>query len=67
LEITIKDYGCGVNTEKITRHKEGGGGEGLSIHQTMMTIIGGSLQLESVPGEFTKVSLKVPKSEITAH
>lgn len=60
LEISIKNMGCGVNMEKMTHRLVEGGGKGLSIHHTMMAIIGGNLTLESVPDRFVKVVIRLP-------
>jgi hypothetical protein len=64
LEISIKNVGCGVNMEKMTHRMLDGGGKGLSIHHTMMAIIGGSLNLESVPDQFARVVLRIPLNAI---
>ncbi len=36
------------------------GGQGLALHSTMMAVIGGSLEIESVPGRYTRVRLSLP-------
>jgi hypothetical protein len=66
LEISIKNTGCGVNMEKMTHRMMDGGGKGLSIHHTMMAIIGGSLTLESVPDQFARVVLRIPLNAINS-
>jgi len=38
----------------------GGAGRGLALHSTMMAVVGGSLEVESVPGQFTRVVLSLP-------
>jgi signal transduction histidine kinase len=37
-----------------------GSGQGLAIHSTLMAVIGGELSFEQVPGEVTRVVLRVP-------
>jgi hypothetical protein len=36
------------------------GGHGLALHSTMMAVVGGSLAVESAPGEYTRVVLSLP-------
>ncbi len=64
VEISIKNTGCTMDVEQISKRLSDGGGKGLSIHQTMMAIIGGSLLLENVPGQFVKVILRLPAQNI---
>ena len=37
-----------------------GGGQGLILHGTLLTVLGGSLAVESAPGRGTRVTLRVP-------
>ncbi|MBI9047858.1 MAG: hypothetical protein JEZ00_00445 [Anaerolineaceae bacterium] len=60
LQISIKDFGCGVDVDHYISRITMGGGKGLLIHQTMMAIIGGNMLIESVPGQFTKVEFQLP-------
>lgn len=39
-----------------------GSGQGLALHSTMMAVVGGSLAVESAPGEYTRVVLSLPSS-----
>ncbi len=59
LEISIEDNGVGILRET---HAQPDGGHGLALHSTMMAVIGGSLALESIPGEYTRVYLYLPVS-----
>ena len=59
LEISIRDNGVGVGGEMPGKPE---GGHGLALHTTMMAVVGGSLSLESVTGEYTCVSLHLPRS-----
>ena len=38
-----------------------GSGQGLALHSTMMAVIGGTLTIDSMPEEYTRVSLVLPK------
>ena len=58
LQITIEDNGVGLGS---TTHPESDGGHGLALHTTMMAIVGGTLELESVPGQHTRVVLTLPQ------
>jgi signal transduction histidine kinase len=61
LTICVEDNGQGM---PAARSYSGQGGQGLSLHSTMMAVINGSLQLESAPGEFTRVILHLPESAL---
>ena len=41
---------------------EGGSGQGLALHSTMMAVIGGFLSVESAPGQYTRITLELPES-----
>ncbi len=59
LEICIQDNGVGLqNSQEINP----GSRQGLALHSTMMAVIGGSLAIESEPGEYTRVILALPQS-----
>ena len=57
LVLVIRDNGVGLGR---THQSLQGSGQGLALHSTMMAVVGGSLSLESVPNEFTQVTLKLP-------
>jgi signal transduction histidine kinase len=57
LEIVIEDDGVGLSGAEGTN---GGGGQGLALHSTMMAVVGGSLAVEGVPDTYTRVSLTLP-------
>jgi nitrogen-specific signal transduction histidine kinase len=40
----------------------GGSGQGLTLHSTMMAVVNGSLALESSPGAYTRVILRLPET-----
>jgi signal transduction histidine kinase len=41
---------------------DGGSGQGLALHSTMMAVIGGLLMVESAPGQYTRVTLELPET-----
>ena len=53
VQLTIEDNGSGFRAEA-------GSGQGLALHSTLMAIVGGSLSLETVPGQMTRVQLALP-------
>jgi len=53
IQITIEDNGAGFNLEP-------GAGQGLALHSTLMAIVGGSLSLETIPNQMTRVQLTLP-------
>ncbi len=59
LSIAIEDDGVGVGQADGS---PGGSGHGLALHSTMMAVIGGSLTVESAPGQFTRVTISIPAS-----
>lgn len=56
LRLQIEDSGVGMLADAYPQ----GGGQGLALHTTMMAVIGGELAMESVPDEFTRVTLSLP-------
>ncbi len=57
LVILIEDDGIGLRGEAET---DGGSGQGLALHSTMMAVVGGTLAVESVPDAYTRVWLTLP-------
>lgn len=55
MELVIADNGAGAAASST-----GGGGHGLALHSAMMAIIGGTLELETLPGAGTRVILRLP-------
>ncbi|MCA9936008.1 MAG: hypothetical protein H6662_18710 [Ardenticatenaceae bacterium] len=55
LHLQIEDNGIGL----VPDAQPQGSGQGLALHTTMMAVIGGELTTESVPGQFTRVTLLV--------
>ncbi len=61
LEIIIEDDGIGTNSNRLS---SGGSKQGLALHSTMMVVVGGSLSVESVAGEYTRVLLLLPQTAL---
>jgi signal transduction histidine kinase len=57
LELTIQDNGIGIGDNGIGNES---GGSGLTLHSTLMAVIGGALVVTSEPGKFTRVRLWLP-------
>jgi len=66
LRIIIEDNGSGVreNQTELEMKIEGGSGQGLDLHSTLLAVIGGSLSFENEPGLYTRVCLSLPLSGI---
>lgn len=58
LEITVEDNGVGL---RPAEGSNGGSGQGLALHSTMMAVVGGTLAVESAPGAYTRVLLTLPQ------
>jgi len=65
LQMMIEDNGIGLQTTPSEDGTLGspGSGRGLALHSTLMAVIGGSLTLESSPGDYTRVILFLPESQ----
>jgi signal transduction histidine kinase len=59
LEITIEDDGVGLGAGSAS---DPGSGHGLALHSTMMAVVGGTLAVESAPGAYTRVTLRLPQN-----
>ncbi len=65
LLITVEDDGVGIDQEEQRQQPSAdsaGTGSGLALHGTMMAVVGGSLAVESAPGQFTRIMLALPRS-----
>jgi len=70
LRITLEDNGVGIEnglskTERSSTPDDlaiESSGQGLSLHTTLMAIIGGSLSVSSRPGQYTRLSLDLPEA-----
>jgi signal transduction histidine kinase len=69
LVIRIHDDGVGIAAQRSgegTDHgqtPQHGSRQGLSIHSTMLAVVGGTLETTSAPGECTTVTLRLPTYE----
>lgn len=59
IMLVVEDNGVGLDPN---RGSDGGSGQGLILHSTMMAVVGGSLATESVLQQFTRVTLTLPLS-----
>jgi signal transduction histidine kinase len=62
LTLRIEDDGIGLAGSSRNAHDDSGlsGGQGLILHGTLLTVLGGSLAVDSLPGAGTRVTLRVP-------
>ena len=58
LELCIQDDGVGMGADPPA---PGGGGHGLALHSTMMAVVGGALATDTLPGQYTRVTLTLPR------
>jgi signal transduction histidine kinase len=58
LEIRIEDDGVGIGTHPPAPD---GSGHGLALHSTMMAVVGGALATDTLPGQYTRVTLTLPQ------
>lgn len=54
LELLVEDNGIGFEPTRQSGH-------GLALHSTMMAVIGGTLSIESIPNQLTRVALTLPR------
>jgi len=57
LEVKVEDNGFGLSPANLAPK---GNGQGLALHSTMMAIVGGTLAMESLPGQYTRITLSLP-------
>lgn len=60
LNIVIQDNGVGV-TNTAPAPNPNGSGHGLTLHSTLLAVVGGQLLVESREGAFTRVTIKLPE------
>ncbi|TVQ22943.1 MAG: hybrid sensor histidine kinase/response regulator [Leptolyngbya sp. DLM2.Bin15] len=74
LAIALTNYGRGMTADQIANigaytqfercfHEQQGSGLGLAIAKRMAELQGGSLTIDSVPQDYTRVCLKLPVAE----
>ena len=59
LVLQIEDNGVGLAGADTPALK--GSGQGLALHSTMMAVVGGTITVESVTREYTRVQLALPQ------
>jgi signal transduction histidine kinase len=57
LEIIVEDSGVGLNSSVVAAARSG---SGLTLHSTLLAVIGGSLSTESQAGVYTRVRIQGP-------
>jgi signal transduction histidine kinase len=61
LQLTITDNGVGMEASPVaTAEDVPRSGQGLALHSTMMAVIGGTLAVESIPRQYTRITLSLP-------
>lgn len=68
LELIIEDNGPGLNgkerkdapaAETTDNVRNGGAGQGLSLHGALLAVAGGSLSFDSAPGRYTRARITI--------
>jgi signal transduction histidine kinase len=59
LSLVVTDNGVGMEAAQMSGDALHSG-QGLALHSTMMAVIGGTLSVESVPQQYTCVTLNLP-------
>jgi len=62
LEVRIRNNGNGNLQDRSTS----GSGQGLSLHSTMLAVIGGMLAVETMPDNSTQVVIRLPEGDFLA-
>ncbi|MFO7681022.1 MAG: ATP-binding protein, partial [Chloroflexota bacterium] len=64
LRLLIEDNGVGLDatTDNKGSAANKGSGQGLALHSTMMAVVGGTLETDSVRGQYTRVVITLPQS-----
>lgn len=75
VRVLVEDQGCGMTEDQVsrvfdpfytTRQQEGGTGLGMSITYGIVEQLGGTIDVQSRPGEGTTVVLELPLNPPTA-
>lgn len=66
-QMVIEDNGIGMGAAISHNVSHGGSGQGLALHSTMLAVVGGQLAIDSVPGQFTRVTLTLQQQGASHH
>ena len=74
MRLTVADHGCGIPPEQLARvtepfymvdksraRKQGGSGLGLALCKRIAEVHGSTLQIDSAPGQGTRVTVWLRK------
>jgi signal transduction histidine kinase len=70
LRLTLEDNGVGLEARytrgalEAGKAESTGSGQGLALHSTLMAVVGGSLTLSSLPGQYTRLALELPREAL---
>jgi len=56
LTLTVQDNGAGIAPKAASKDSSG---QGLALHNALLAVIGGSMEVQSEPGMFTRVVITV--------
>jgi len=56
LTLTVQDNGAGIAPKAASKDSSG---QGLALHNALLAVIGGSMEVQSEPGIFTRVVITV--------
>lgn len=63
VEIIVEDNGVGVQSTHPAPSPTGSG-QGLTLHSTMLAVVGGQLLIDSKEDEFTRVTIRLPHDKM---
>ena len=63
MRLVVQDDGVGVGASG--RKENEGTGSGLLFHSTMLAVVGGRMDVESIAGQGTSAVIVVPESALT--
>ena len=61
LRLAVEDNGVGLDGQSPAAAERDGGGQGLALHGTLLAVVGGTLEVESEAGRFTRVVMWLPE------
>lgn len=66
LQVTVSDQGCGFDPNVMARVSESGQGFGLFSIRERLELFGGRMEIQSAPGQGSRMSLFVPMPQGSA-